>query len=34
MGPFVNTRLTTTLAAVAATAITGLGVLLLALGLR
>jgi len=33
MGPFVNTRLTTTLAAVAATAITGLGVLLLALGL-
>jgi manganese transport protein len=33
MGPFVNTRLTTALAAVAAAAITGLGVLLLALGL-
>jgi manganese transport protein len=33
MGPFVNTRLTTALAALAATTITGLGVLLLALGL-
>jgi manganese transport protein len=33
MGPFVNTRLTTALAAAAAAAITALGVVLLALGL-
>jgi hypothetical protein len=33
MGSFVNTRLTTALAAAAAAAITALGVVLLALGL-